>query len=421
MNNINLFKIINFNFFMIEFIRNNLSFFLFVIFITIFLLINKKKVEVQGPFPFLYMILYKTRLGLDKMSKWSKNHPKVFLNLARLSAFIGVVGIFISIVLMIYGIHFTLINNLGSGGGLVLPIKTESGMDGTVPIFYVPFFYWIIALFILVIVHEFAHGVIAERFNIKVKSSGFAFGGLILPLLPAAFVEPDEKKLKKASPFKQIAVLGAGSTSNFIFGFLFLAIWLFLLTPAVDKTYEINNIYFSNVMNQSDLTKYNITSGNLLQVNNISNKTRILSFLSNLTPNETLNLTINTSNLGVHTYTIKTFPREENKSKGMIGISGLNIDLKPKEKYSFMGNSLLYIEKLFYYLWMLNIGIGIMNLLPIWITDGGQITRVLLERKLRKKELALKLYNYISLFSLILIIFTIWPGTLITLLKLFGF
>ena len=73
-----------------------------------------------------------------------------------------------------------------SGVGLVLPFKAKG-------VFYVPFFYWIISIFVIAVVHEFSHGLIARANNIKVKSSGFAFLALLVPIIPAAFVEPDEK------------------------------------------------------------------------------------------------------------------------------------------------------------------------------------------------------------------------------------
>ncbi len=395
---------------------NNLSFFLFVVFLSIFLFVKRKKVEIQGSFPFLYMILYKTSFGLDKMKEWSRKHPKIFSFLSRYSIFIGISGIFVSIFMMIWGVFYIVKNNIGSGGGLVLPIQTKSGMNGVIPIFYVPFWYWILALFVLVVVHEFAHGVIAEKHRVKVKSSGFAFGALLLPIMPAAFVEPDEKKLKKAKPITQIAVFGAGSASNFLFGFLFLLVWMFLLVPFVTSTMTTGGIFFSNVMNQSGLNNYNVSSGYLVGINNFTDKNNMLVKIQNFSVNQTINVTIRNLNNVTKTYTIKTFADKRNSSRAMIGISGIHFILKDKKGFERLGNLPLYIEKLFYYLWILNLGIGIMNLLPLWITDGGQITRVLLETKLKKK-LAISIYNYISIFSLILIIVTIKPSLITWLMS----
>ena len=60
---------------------------------------------------------------------------------------------------------------------------------GLVPPFY--FTYWIIAIAIVAVFHEFAHGIFAKIRGIRLKSTGFGFLG---PLL-AAFVEIDEKQI----------------------------------------------------------------------------------------------------------------------------------------------------------------------------------------------------------------------------------
>jgi len=402
---------------MIDFILLNKYFFIFILLMGIFLFLKRDKVEVQGYFPFSYMILFKTKYGLSRMSIWPKKKPRLFLYLSYFSIFIGIIGIIVSIGLMIWSFQFMYEHNITSGGGLVLPLKTENGMNSTIPIFYVPFFYWIFALFILAFVHEFAHGVIAERLDIKIKSSGFAFGSLLLPILPAAFVEPDEKDLEKSVWWKQIAIFGAGPTSNFIFGFLFLLCWIFVAGPFIDNTMQIGTLEFSSVMNESDLANYNVTSGSLVAFNGNINKTFILDGLSNLTINQSLNLTINSSGV-LRSYNIKTFKNPDFESKGMIGISGLNFNLENKEEYLYLGQTPIYFERSLYYFWLLNLGIGMMNLLPLWITDGGQILRVLLNKFVNKKT-ALFLFNILCFISFFMIIFTLKPNLLFDLFLLF--
>mgnify|MGYP006270275847 CR=1 FL=1 len=404
----------------LEFIMNNLTFFIFVLVLTLFLIWKRKNLTLQGYFPFLYMLMYKTKLGLGKMKKWSDKHPRVFLYLAYLSTFIGLVGAVFIIIFLIWQLWFILVNNISTGGGLVLPIQTDSGLDGAIPIFYVPFWYWLIALFILAIVHEFAHGVIAERFKIKIKSSGFAFLGLLAPILPAAFVEPDEKQMSKKPRWQQIAVLGAGSTSNLLFGFLFLFMWIFMAGPVVDNTMQFGDISFNSVLNESSLNDYNVSSGSLVAFDGVTDKNLIIDELSNLSVNSTHNLTINSSG-NVSSYLITTYPNSMDPSRGMIGISGLDVQLTNKPGFEFLGDIPIHFERLLFYIWFLNIAIGLMNLLPIWITDGGQIARVVFSGWMKKEENWLRAYHYVSLFSLLLIIFTVWPGTLISLLELLNF
>ena len=213
---------------MYEFFLNNIEFMLFILFLVVFLFLKREKLEVQGKFPFFYILMYKMKFGISLMKTISQKFPRLTLSFAYLSFFIGFVGVFLVLIFFIWQIFFIYNSNIEVGGAFVLPVKTESGLSGNVPIFYVPFFEWIVALLILAIVHEFAHGVVSKLFKVKIKSSGFAFLGILLPILPAAFVEPDEKHIKKSTFFQKISIYGAGSTSNFIFGGIFLALSLLL-------------------------------------------------------------------------------------------------------------------------------------------------------------------------------------------------
>ncbi len=415
--NVNIFKQVQVILFMIEFISNNIVFVIFVMLLTLFLFVKRKNLSISGAFPIFYMMIYRTKLGLNRMDKWSKKHPKIFLYLAYLAIFVGVVGVVFMFVFMFWQLLFIVENEMSAGGGLVLPIQTEKGLDNAVPIFFVPFWYWIIAIFVLAIVHEFAHGVIAERFNIKVKSSGFAFLGILAPIVPAAFVEPDERQMDKKPKWQKIAVLGAGSTSNFIFGFLFFLVWVFAAVPLVDNTMDASSITFQNTMNESSLYGYGVMSGEIISLNGEEDVGVILEKISNLSVNETIDLTLLEGGL-VTNYSIVTFENPSVEGKGMIGITGVGVDTEPKEGYGFLGSFPIGFERAIFWIWFLNIAIGLMNLLPIWITDGGQIAKTLLEKKFKEKT-ALNVYHVISWISLVLIVFTIWPSLLYGILGLF--
>ncbi len=394
----------------LNFITANWEFFVFILLLSLFLIYKKKNLVLQGSFPIFYILMYRTKLGLDKMRKWSDKHPRTFLYLAYLSIFVGVLGMFFILILMFWQLFYIVSNDIGAGGGFVLPIKTEKGLESAVPVFYVPFLYWILAILVLAIVHEFAHGVIAERFKIRIKSSGFAFFGILAPILPAAFVEPDEKSLESKPKWQQIAVLGAGSTSNFIFGFLFLLMWIFLAVPFVENTTQIESIKFSSVMNGSSLEYYNISSGEILEFNGISDKNEIMLNFRNLSVNQSIELKINSSGF-VETYNVVTFENPMSSDRGMIGISGISTQTSNKLGWEWIGPIPVIIAQLLFWLWLLNIGIGLMNLLPIWITDGGKILLTMLQYKF-SLQTSLSIYNFISLLSIVLIIFTLWPALL---------
>ena len=95
----------------------------------------------------------------------------------------------------------------------VLPLKIEGA-----PVFYVPLPYWLTAILVILIVHEFAHALVARAKGVPVKSVGYGF----LAIIPIGFAEPDENVLNRKDMKTRLMVYGSGSFSNFVFGFLFL-------------------------------------------------------------------------------------------------------------------------------------------------------------------------------------------------------
>jgi hypothetical protein len=101
--------------------------------------------------------------------------------------------------LILYGKEEVL--DMPAGGTFLLP-----GVN-------LPLFEGIIALVVIMLVHEGAHAVLARIGKIPVASSGIVLFGVI-PI--GAFVEPDEGKLAKADDVRQSRVLIAGCTANLL-------------------------------------------------------------------------------------------------------------------------------------------------------------------------------------------------------------
>ncbi len=94
---------------------------------------------------------------------------------------------------------------------------------------YIPFVWGWIALFVTMVVHEFAHGILSRVEGVRVKSMGI-ITFLVAPI--AAFVEPDEEELfgsKEKPPVvskgARIRILSAGVISNFLVAFLAMALF----------------------------------------------------------------------------------------------------------------------------------------------------------------------------------------------------
>jgi membrane-associated protease RseP (regulator of RpoE activity) len=107
------------------------------------------------------------------------------------------------------------VNNLTTeaapGVGVILPSLSPSASAGP-GYFAIPFWYWVIIIGLLALVHEGFHGIMSAREKIRIKSLGAG----LLAVLPFAFVEPDEKQLARSGAWPQLRVFSAGSFANFL-------------------------------------------------------------------------------------------------------------------------------------------------------------------------------------------------------------
>lgn len=373
----------------------------------IFLINKRKKLTTQGYFPFFYFSMYKTKLGLNGMNFLAKKFPKTFKVLSNIGIVVGFIGMAL--------ISYELIKNLiklfyqpevvAQSVGLVLPFQVKGG-------FYVPFEYWILSIFILAVVHEFSHGIIARLHNIKIKSSGFAFLGILVPVLPAAFVEPDESKLNKAKTKKQLAVFAAGPFSNIVLGFMVLAFLIFAMGPIANQVVINDGVKVTGFIDGNYPAS---TSGlkpgeiilaiddvNTLDANNFSNylSTRFAGDMVKLKTNESY-------------YTITLGEHPEDSTKGYLGVTiSQNTKMNPDfiEKYGkFSANVILWFAGLLFWLYLLNLGIGLFNLVPLGPVDGGRMLKVVLLKYFEEKK-ALAIWSRVSMFFLIVILVNILAG-----------
>ena len=105
---------------------------------------------------------------------------------------------------------------------LVLP-----GINPILPLEYIG--YILLALVVAIIVHEFSHGILTIAGDLKVKSLGILY--LIMPV--GAFCEPDEEQLKKAETVKRMRVYAAGPLANFVVVLISIVVLSFVFMPAV--------------------------------------------------------------------------------------------------------------------------------------------------------------------------------------------
>jgi membrane-associated protease RseP (regulator of RpoE activity) len=380
------------------------------------LYLNREKVLVQkvlsiGKLPLIYAVLYRTTWGLAWMDNSAKNYPRLFRFLGIAGIYIGFLGMIAIVASLAHNFYSLLtIPDTPAGVQLVLPFKAPGAI-------HVPILYWLISIFFIAIVHEFAHGVIARAFNIPVKSSGFAFLSLLVPLIPAAFVEPDEKKLQKASLKEQLAVYAAGPFSNVIFGSLFLALLAFVMFPAGDALMLEDGVRVSIAHDGTPAAQAGIVPGLLItsiQGVPIVNVSDFILAMEKTTIGQSL-MILGKVGEEHKEFQVTLSAHPSNDSKAYLGVSVNQVTkYRPEmqEKYGdFALSAFMWLIPLVYWLTILNFGIGLFNLVPLGPIDGGRmIYAVLLSRM--DKERALVWFKYISLVFLALILIPLMMGFL---------
>ena len=444
---------------------------IFLIILTFFVYWKRKNLDTKQIMPhILYFSMYKTTWGIRLMDSVAYKSRKVIIIIGYLGILVG----FLGMVLISYG----LVNNIfvlftkpeaSPGVGLVLPVKAKG-------IFYVPFFYWIISIFVIAVVHEFSHGLVARANNLKVKSSGFAFVGsgfrsagivIILssfylkvishnsifdptkfnfldvsspdfwlvigiifiivsyikttfsligyiPIIPAAFVEPDEKALRKRPHKEQLSVFAAGPFSNIAVALLCALVLYFVLSPIANAIIEPNGVKIVDYIKSNQTFPAESAGIKIGEIIHQADKSPT-PFLENLSkiimgkkPGELISIQTDKS-----TYYLKLAKNPDNESHAYLGAyleQSTKINEHARKSYGeFLPSSFVWLIGLFFILYVLNLGIGLFNLVPIGPLDGGRMLQVVSQR-IFGKERGDKVWGYIGMFFLILILVNIVFG-----------
>lgn len=148
-------------------------------------------------------------------------------------AFRAPLEVVVAVTLLFGFIGFGMLSLLSSAYNVLTVPNAPPGVQLLIPGVTLP---WesIFAIAVIAVVHEVAHGVLAYVEKLELKSSGVVLFGF-LPV--GAFVEPDEEKLDKLALEKKRRILVAGSTSNTLFFVVFfvLAFLASLLIPMLTQ------------------------------------------------------------------------------------------------------------------------------------------------------------------------------------------
>lgn len=334
---------------------------------------KKLKIEIQGPI--LRRKTTRMRGFIDKVAKRHERFWRVFMTIG-IPVAVFFMGVMFYSFILILG---TLLEpaQAASQVGVLLP-----GVDVPGSSFYVPLGYGIIALMTVIIVHEFGHGILARVEGVSIKSIGL----LLLAVLPAAFVEPDEEEIKKSKRISKLRIYAAGSIFNL--SLAAIALIIFILTgAAIGASFQTEGVQISSVVPASPASGI-LKEGMVIQEIDgvtIKNSTDYQEILNKTKPGDVLTFKTDQGN-----YMVKTGTNPNNQTKFYIGIRTQNHMVPNFEVSSIFGNIfptvLFYFNQVFYWIFTLNFLVGTFNLLPMKPLDGGLMFEELLQYKLSKRK-----------------------------------
>lgn len=172
-------------------------------------------------------LMWRTDWGKDFIERVSQNKP-----FWRRVGDVWVVTVFIIMILMFSLLLWQATLAWQIPKTSAVSPKMMIGLPGLNPV--IPLWYGILALVIAMVIHEFSHGIMSRVAGVKVKALG-----LLLFFFPiGAFVEPDEEGMKSMKKWERMRLYAAGPGSNMVvavvFSFLFSSVMVASLEPAED-------------------------------------------------------------------------------------------------------------------------------------------------------------------------------------------
>ncbi len=362
---------------MFDFVAQNPIFYVLIAWIVVVVLAKASKLDKHGFEIKPYSLTYKNQnvqLVLTKLFDRTQKATKIFSNVSVVAGF-----------LMMGFAFWFLISNLSNFfvrpegfqelTVLIPGVTIQSGANIT---------YFLLTVPIVLVIHEGAHGIVATLEKIKIKTGGFA----VFIALFAGFVEPDEEEFAKAKKISRLRVIGAGATSNVIFSFLIAGLLLFHPAFALLMPDPIRGIFYDEPLG---VPIFSVTEGSgaataglfkddiITAINGISIVVPQDFTKIKLAPGETAMVSIIRDGETLQIPVVTT-PSPDDPQKGLLGIARGALP-----SYQPLGPYIPWSQEAFMFLlwlWMLSFFIGVFNMLPLPILDGGKFIHSIIEKKI---------------------------------------
>ncbi|MDD5416873.1 MAG: site-2 protease family protein [Candidatus Aenigmarchaeota archaeon] len=372
-----------------------LSVILFFSVLAVLIYKYRKRIDVK----YYILFTFRTKRFSQMIDNIAKKSPKFW-------KIISTIAIFVCFYYMFQGVYLLLLNSQAIYEGiitqpglqLVLPSASATASSGP-GYMLIPFWFWIITIFCILVPHELSHGIIARAEKIRLKSVGL----LLFGVLPGAFVEPDEKQLKKAKTMPRLRVFAAGSGANFLVAALVLFMVSYIIWPmGVSSGIQILSVNESSPADmagiKSNMTFYQV-NGNVVETTYqeyLAGTGYLGDELKGVKPNQTIVFQTDTESYYVNLKEINGHPF-------------MGIIYKPVFKMDiglFLGN----IIPLLTMIWLFSFAIGLFNILPLYPLDGGLMLEAVSDRFMKKHTKTI--VKTVSMILLLIILYNFFGPSL---------
>ena len=380
----------------LDFLAENAIIYVLIAWVVILIVAKSLKLEKHGFTIKAYSLTYKNtqvQSVLSKMLTRTKRGIRVFADVSVIAGF-----------LMMGFAFWFLISNISN-----FFVKPTEFAELTVLIPGVTLtsasaiLYFLLSIPIVLVVHEGAHGIVAALEKIKIKTGGFA----IFIALFAGFVEPDEKEFDNAKKISRLRVIGAGATANVIFAFALGAILLtnplfamILPDPLLEWFYdEPDGVLILSIIEGSGAEKAGLQKNDIITgIQGVPIITPLDFQKVDLKPGETVTVTVNRDGQQLE-FPVEIMPSPDDPDKGLVGIMRDNAFYKPV--YNFIEWD-PQVSMFLLWLWMISFFIGIINMLPLPILDGGKFIYTIIEKKASEAKINAIMF---SIYGITFVIF----------------
>jgi membrane-associated protease RseP (regulator of RpoE activity) len=207
----------------------------------------------------------------------------------------------------------------------------------------------------------------------------------------AGFVEPDEEEFDKAKKISKLRVIGAGATSNVIFALVLGAVLLtnpffamVLPEPLLGVFYEEpEGVLILSIIENSGAEKTGLLANDIItSINGIPIHSP--GDFPILNPGETASVSILRDNQALE-FGLEVMSSPDDPERGLIGIMRDN-SFAYTPVLNFIEWNDPNISMFLLWLWMISFFIGIINMLPLPILDGGKFIHIIIDKRISEKS-----------------------------------